>query len=100
MDCGFQVHNCVRLPKLEFHFSCFGIFFRTFFSFFFFFSRYLLLKTINSMYSKFDRPRISRRTSVQLKLGLPGLGDPPQLGPPKFGTFKPLELHGSIFLNG
>ena len=42
----------------------------------FFFSRYLLLKTINSLYSKFDRPKISRRTSVQLKLGVPGLGDP------------------------
>ena len=28
------------------------------------------------MFSKFDGPKISRRTSVQLKLGVPGLGDP------------------------
>ena len=27
------------------------------------------------------------------------LGDPPQLGPPKFRTFKPLELGESDFLN-
>ena len=28
------------------------------------------------------------------------LGDPPQWGPPKFRTFKPLGLDESDFLNG
>ena len=29
-----------------------------------------------------------------MKSGVPGWGDPPQSGPPKFRTFKPLELDG------
>ena len=31
---------------------------------------------------------------MRLKSGVPGWGDPPQSGPPKFDTFKLVELDG------
>ena len=60
----------VRLPQLEYNFSCFA-------SFFFFFCRYLLLNRLNALYSKFDQLKISGRTFVQQKSGVPGWEDLP-----------------------
>ena len=52
----------------------------------YFFFLFLLstFKPLNALYSKFERLKISGRTSVRLKSGVPGWGDPPQLVPPNF----------------
>ena len=56
-------------------------------------------KLLNAMYSTFERLKISERSSVGMKWGVPGWEDLPQSGPPKFQTFK-LELNASKFWNG
>ena len=71
-----------------------------FFFFFLFLLRLSPFKPLNALYSKFERLKISGRTSVRLKLGVPGWGDPPQSSPPKFWSFKPLQLDESNFPNG
>ena len=52
----------VRLPQLTHYFSCFAFFF-SFFPFSFF-SALSAFKPLNALYSKFERLKISRRTSV------------------------------------
>ena len=65
----------VHLPQLEYYFSFFFLF-----SYFFFFFNILLrlstFKPLNALYSKFERLKISGRTSARLKLGVPGWGTP------------------------
>ena len=63
----------VRLPQLEY-----------FFFFFVFLLRLSTFKPLNALYSKFERLKISGKTSVGMKWGVQSCGDPPQLGPPKF----------------
>ena len=96
--------NCLsvgyaRLPQLEYYFSFFFLF-----SYLFFFLIILLrlstFKPLNTPYSKFERLKILGRDSAQMKLGVPGWGDPPLTSPPKFWTFKLLELDESNFRNG
>ena len=70
-------HLCfgyIRLPQPVYYFSCF--FFYTFL-FFFHFSHTIY-------FCKFERLRISLRTFVRQKSGVPGWGDFSQLGPPRF----------------
>ena len=62
----------VHLPQLEYYFSSFFFFFLTFFFFFLILLRLSTFKPLNSLYSKFERLKISGRTSAQLKLGVPG----------------------------
>ena len=57
-------------------------------------------KPLNALHSKFERLKISCRTSARQKLRVPGWKDPPQTGPPKLWSFKPLELDDSNFRNG
>ena len=64
----------VCLPQPEYYFSLF-FFFLTFF-FFIFLLRLFTLKPLNALYSKFDRLKLSTRTSVGLKSGVPRWGDP------------------------
>ena len=75
-------------------FFLFCVYFLTFFLFILPLST---CKLLNALYSKFEPLKISTRTSVQIKLGVPGCGDPCQSGPPKFWTFESLELDGSNF---
>ena len=74
----------VRLPQLEYYFSSFFFFFLTFFFFFILLLQLYTFKLLNALYSKFRRLKILGRDSARLKLGVPGWGDPPQTGPPKF----------------
>ena len=69
----------VRLPQPEYYFSSFSSYF-----FFFFSSPAIYFNPLNALYSKFERLKITGRTSAEMKSGVPGWGDPPQLGPPKF----------------
>ena len=48
----------VRLPELEYNFSCFASFF------FFIFLALSTFKPLNALYSKFERLKISERTFV------------------------------------
>ena len=74
----------VRLPQLEYNFSCFGFFF------YFFFLVFLPLSTctfqpLNArQYLMFDRLKTLERTFVRLKSGMPDLREPPQSGRSKF----------------
>ena len=96
--CGFWAHY-----QLPFFWLCSFTPTWILFSFFFFFFLLLRLSTfkpLNALHSKFERLKISGRTSAWLKLGVPGWGNPPQMGPPKFWTFKSLELDELNFRNG
>ena len=84
----------VHLPQLEYYFSFFPFFF------FILLLRLSTFKPLYVLYLKFERLKISGRTSTRLKLGVPGWGNPPRTGPPKFWTFKPLKLDESNFQNG
>ena len=102
MICDFWAHyqlafffGYVHLPQLEYYFF---FFFLTFFPFYYFSPS--TFKPLNALYSKFEQLKISGRTSARLKLRVPGLGNPPQTGPPKFWTFKLSELDESNFRNG
>ena len=75
----------VRLPQLEYYFS----------SFFLILLRLSTFEPLNALYSKFEELKISEMSSARLKLGVPSWGDPPQTSPPKFQTFKPLEVNES-----
>ena len=86
----------VCLSQLEYFFLLFSYFF----FFFLILLRLSTFKLLNALYSKFKRLKISGRTSTRLKLGVPGWGVPPQTGPPKFWTFKPLKVDESNFWNG
>ena len=59
------------LPQLEYYFSLFFLF-----SYFFFIIllRLSTFKPLNALYSKFERLKISGRTSARLKLGVPDWG--------------------------
>ena len=60
----------VRLPQLEYYFSSFFLF-----SYFFvIFLRLCTFKPLNALYSKFERLKISGRTSARMKLEVPGWG--------------------------
>ena len=83
----------VRSSQLEYYFSFFLLFFLFLF-------RLSTFKPLNALHSKFKQLKISGRTNVGLKSRVPGWGDPPQLGPPKFSTFKLLEQDGSNVRNG
>ena len=83
----------VRLPQLEYYFSYF-------FFFFLILLRLSTFKPLNVLYSKFQQLKISGRTTAGMKLGVPGLEDPPQTSPPKFLRFKPLGLDDTNFRNG
>ena len=74
----------VRLPQFENYFSCFASLFLLLFSFLVFLLSLSTFKPLNSLYSKFERLKISGSTSVRQKSGVSGWGDPPQSGPPKF----------------
>ena len=87
-------HDC--LPLLENYFFVSFLFG----SFFLFLPRLSTFILLNALYSKFERLKISGRIFVRPKLGVPDCGYPPQLGPPKLWTFKPLEPDGSNFWNG
>ena len=56
-------------------------------------------KPLNAMYSKFERLKISGRTFVRLKSGVPGWGDLSQSSPPKILIFKSLELEVSEWVD-
>ena len=71
----------VRLPQLKYHFSSF---FLLFFFLFIILLRLSTFKSLNALYSKFERLKISGRTSARLKLGVPGWGNPPQTSSPNF----------------
>ena len=60
----------VRLPQLEYYFCSFLSFFLLFF-FFLFLLRLSSFKRQNALYSKFERLKISGRTSVGMKTGVP-----------------------------
>ena len=102
MICAFEhTVNClsfgyVRLPQPEHFFS----FLSSFLLFFLFLLRLSTFKLLNALYSKFKRLKMSRRTSAGMKSGVPGWGDLLQSCPPKFWTFKSLELDSSKFRNG
>ena len=70
----------VRLPQLEYYFSSFFLLF----FFFLFLLRLSTFKPLNALYSKFERLKITERTSVGIKLGVPNWMDPFQSGRPKF----------------
>ena len=89
-----QFFGYVRLPQPKYYFSSL-----LFFSFFILL-RLSFSKPLNALYLKLERLVISGRTSVELKSGVPGWGDFPQSSPPKFETFKLLELDGSNFRSG
>ena len=74
----------VSLPQLENYFSCFAFFFLTLFFFFVFLLLLSTFKLLNALYSKFERLKISGRTSVPLKSVVPGWADSSQSIPPKF----------------
>ena len=63
----------VHLPQFECHFS---FFFSVLFAFFVFLPMLSTSKPLNKMYSKFERLKISGRTGVRLKSGVPGWGIP------------------------
>ena len=71
----------VRLPQLVYYFSCF---FLTFFLFLLWLSTF---KPLNALYSTFERLKISGRTSARMKLGEPGWGGSPSIGPSKILNF-------------
>ena len=71
-----------RLPQHENYSSCFAFFFLDLF--FFFLLPLSTFKPLNALYSKFERLKISRKTFARPKSGVPGRGNPPQSGPPKF----------------
>ena len=81
-------------------FFFFFTFFLLFFLFFIILLRLFTFKPLNALYSKFEWLKISGRTSLQLKLGMPGWGNPPQTCPSKFWTFKPLKLDQLNLRNG
>ena len=79
-------------------FFFFFVFFHTVLIFFFLILfRLSTFKPLNALYSKFERLKISGRTSAGMKLVVPGWRNPPQWGPKKFWTLKPLKLDGSKF---
>ena len=90
----------VRLPQLEYYISMFASSFLLFFLSFVFFFPCCIFKPLNALYSKFKRLKLSRKTFVQIKSGVPGWGDALQTGPPNFKNFKLIELDGSNFRNG
>ena len=101
MACDF----CVHYQPSFFWLCSFTSTWKQFFLFHIFFLTFFLLplstlKPLNALYSKFKRLKISGRTSVRLKSGVPSWGDLPQSGPTKFWTFKPFKLDGSNFRNG
>ena len=57
-------------------------------------------KPLNTLYSKFERLNISRRTSVWHKSRMPGWEIPLDRVLQNVWTFKPLELDESNFWNG
>ena len=59
----------VRLPQHEYYFSCFV----SFFLLFFFLSTF---EPLNALYSKFERLKVSERTFVRQKSGVPDWGFP------------------------
>ena len=61
----------VRLPKPEYYFSSFFLFL-----FLLFLLQQSTFKPLNALYLKFERIEISRRTSAEGKLGVPGWGIP------------------------
>ena len=63
----------VRFSQLEYYFSCFASFCLLIFLFLL---RLSTFKPLNSLYSKFERLKISGRTFVREKLGTPGVGIP------------------------
>ena len=75
--------SCVLLPQPEYCFSSF-LSFSDFFFFFLFLLRLSTFKPLNALHSKFERLKILGRTSAGMKLGVPGWGNPPQSGPPRF----------------
>ena len=82
-----HIINClsfgyVRLPNLKTLFLVLHLFFLLFV--FLFLLPLSTFKPPNALYSKFERLKISERTSVRLISGVPGWGDSPQSGPPKF----------------
>ena len=87
-------------PNLNTIFLVLHLFSYFFFVFLLSFLALYTFKPLNVLNSKFERLKISGRTRVQLKSGVPGWGNPSQSGSPKFCTFKPLELDGSNFRNG
>ena len=87
----------VHLPQPDYYFSSF---FLLFFFFFIILLRLSTFKPLNALYSKFEQLKISVRNSAQVKLRVSGWGNPPQTYPPKFWTFKSLELGESNFRNG
>ena len=70
----------IRLPQLENFFWGASVFLL----FFLFLLMLSTFKLLNALYSKFERLKISGKTLVQEKSGVPGWGDPPQSGPIKF----------------
>ena len=85
-------------PNLNTIFLVFS-FFLLFFFFFIIVLRLSTFKPLYALHSKFERLKISGRASARLKLEVLGWGNPPQTGPPKFWTFKSLELNESNFRN-
>ena len=103
MICGFWANY-----QLPFFWSCsftptriLLFFFLSFFtlSSFLFLLRLSTLKPLNALYLKFERLKISGRTSAEMKSGVSGWWDPPQSGPRKFWSFKPLKLGRSKIRN-
>ena len=74
----------VHLPQLKHYFSFFFFFFLTFFFFFNILLRQSTFKPPNALYLKFERLKISGRTSARLKLRVPRWENPTQTDPPKF----------------
>ena len=69
LSTAFLLVMFVYLTEYYFFLS----FFLTFFSFLFsFFLRLSTFKPLNALYSKFERLKISERTSAEMKLGVPG----------------------------
>ena len=102
MICAFWAHY--QLPffwlclftQTWIQFFFFFAFFLAFFFFLLFLLRLSTFKPLNALYSKFERLKISGRTSAGMKSGVPGWRNPSQLGPPKFWTFKLLELDKNL----
>ena len=69
-----HLFSYVRLPQLEYYFSCFASFFLLVFFFFLFLLPLSTFKPLNALHSKSERLKISGRTFVRRKSGLPGWG--------------------------
>ena len=90
MVCNFWAHYQPPFSWLCSFTPTWILFYFFFFLLFFFFLILLRLSTfklLNALHPKFERLKISWRTSAELKLGVPGWGDPPQTSPPKLWSF-------------